>query len=497
MPPVARVEVLDPATLSDAALDALTDRLYGVHAEIFDGVSRESFARYVVRSPAEQTSLQLSYGADGELAGYIAVHAFKRRFRGEPCTVLRAEAGLRRAYRGAGSPGSFFTSQLLRARVSSPGAQVYLGCLVHPSSYTALARDAAAIWPRPDAETPADVAEFMMALGEEFHLEMVDPARPLVREVGWITRDTPAERQYWLGAENPYARFYVEQNPGFVRGDGLLTLIPLDMGTLGRSLVSWGRGRLEKSLFRTVGALERNVLRPSLDERQAEGLLQQVERATGLELDAVRDFGIVGARYPVPARTVLMREGEPGQELFLIVSGAVQVIRVGAGGEEEILDQLGPGNIVGEMAVATGRPRTATARTATDCVLLRLTRPEVDGLHAAAPALLDLQWWTVGARIFDTLARAVPGLEALSPQARKRWASEGELRALDEGALLALEEGRILVLITGRVVAAGAQGFLSLEAPAVLTLSPGLRLRATTAARLLLLPLEPSGEGLE
>src|SRR5262245_53023220 len=92
---IVRNETIDPKTLSSAELDALVGSLYAVHCEIFDGVSRQEFSHYVVNSPADKTRIQLSYGEAGDLAGYIAVHAFRRTIQGEPCTVLRAEAGLR------------------------------------------------------------------------------------------------------------------------------------------------------------------------------------------------------------------------------------------------------------------------------------------------------------------------------------------------------------------------------------------------------------------
>ena len=55
MPKIVRDEVIDPKALDEAAVEALIHRLYAVHKEIFDGVSLEEFARYVVRSKAERT----------------------------------------------------------------------------------------------------------------------------------------------------------------------------------------------------------------------------------------------------------------------------------------------------------------------------------------------------------------------------------------------------------------------------------------------------------
>ena len=52
---------------------------------------------------------------------------------------------------------------------------------------------------------------------------------------------------------------------------------------------------------------------------------------------------------------VLVREGEPGHECFVIVSGTATVSRDGS-----TIANLGPGAVVGELAPLTGGVRTAT-----------------------------------------------------------------------------------------------------------------------------------------
>lgn len=488
MPKIVRDEVIDPKTLSEEAVEALIARLYGVHEEIFAGVSLEEFARYVVRSKAERTTIQVSYGPGDELAGYIAMHAFRCSFRGEPCTVLRAEAGLRRAYRGDGGPGAFFASQVVKTRLEATGALYYLGCLVHPSSYMALARGAQVIWPSPGQPVPEDVHEFMVNLGDQFHLPRVDPERPLVREVGWITRDTEGEREYWLNCQITTSRFYVEQNPGFVRGHGLLTLIPLDVTNLGRSLVSWGGGRVQRSLRRTVDALERALSRPTLAVEQAETVLQHIERVTGLRLESLRALRGVGARVSVAAKTVLFRAGEAGDALYFVVQGSLLVLDHDAAGRELVLDQLGPGFMAGEMAVLTGRPRVATVRAATDTVLVRLTRADLDTIFQAEPQIEAVLWRFMGRRVLDERARDVPGLASMSHRERLAWADAGESLALDPDQELTLPAGRVLVLTDGHLTLDGPWGWASLDAPAALTAPAATRLTAMDKVHLLVLP---------
>ena len=57
---------------------------------------------------------------------------------------------------------------------------------------------------------------------------------------------------------------------------------------------------------------------------------------------------------------VLFREGESGEVMFVIQSGAVRITKE-VGGEAKSLAVLGPGEFLGEMAILNGKPRTATA----------------------------------------------------------------------------------------------------------------------------------------
>ena len=68
------------------------------------------------------------------------------------------------------------------------------------------------------------------------------------------------------------------------------------------------------------------------------------------------------------AGKVLIREGERGREFFVIVSGEVEVRRKG-----RKLATLGPGSFVGEMALLSKIPRTATVTAVTPLDVLVIT----------------------------------------------------------------------------------------------------------------------------
>jgi len=71
----------------------------------------------------------------------------------------------------------------------------------------------------------------------------------------------------------------------------------------------------------------------------------------------------------------LMKEGELGDSLFILVEGEVEV-RKG----RQAIAKLGAGECVGEMALLDSEPRSATVRAAEDVRVLRLDRDAFDEL---------------------------------------------------------------------------------------------------------------------
>lgn len=69
-------------------------------------------------------------------------------------------------------------------------------------------------------------------------------------------------------------------------------------------------------------------------------------------------FARFGREYQ--AGDVLFNEGESGEVMFVIQSGAVRITKEIAG-EQKVLAVLGPGEFVGEMAILNSKPRAATA----------------------------------------------------------------------------------------------------------------------------------------
>jgi CRP/FNR family transcriptional regulator len=83
---------------------------------------------------------------------------------------------------------------------------------------------------------------------------------------------------------------------------------------------------------------------------------------------------------------VLFRVDEPGDELFLIYTGAVVVSKPVTGRVEQVLSRLGPGEVFGEMSVfGDERRRSATIQAEVDTLLLGLHRDNQNHFIESSP----------------------------------------------------------------------------------------------------------------
>lgn len=89
----------------------------------------------------------------------------------------------------------------------------------------------------------------------------------------------------------------------------------------------------------------------------------------------------------VAAGETVFSQGDPGDALYVIVSGAVEV-RGERDGRSERVAVLGPGDCLGEMALVTGDPRSATVVTLSATRLLRLDKERFRVLSDRQPVFL-------------------------------------------------------------------------------------------------------------
>jgi CRP-like cAMP-binding protein len=107
----------------------------------------------------------------------------------------------------------------------------------------------------------------------------------------------------------------------------------------------------------------------------------------------LHEVAAIADELTLPAGKRLTTEGAAGQEFVVIVSGTADVYKRG-----EKVAELGPADFVGEIALLTGRPRSATVVATSPVTVLVIARPRfltvverLSGVRARLDAVMPLR----------------------------------------------------------------------------------------------------------
>jgi len=141
-----------------------------------------------------------------------------------------------------------------------------------------------------------------------------------------------------------------------------------------------------------VGARADSEVDSTLD---AEELFAETNLFRALSTEEVREIVRVCETRNIAAGDLLFQEGDPARALYMVQSGEFEVRSSSDAGAEVILAHLGPGAVVGEMALLVGSERSATVEALSDCVVFELSQEAFAVLrakrrHAAYKLILNL-----------------------------------------------------------------------------------------------------------
>jgi CRP/FNR family transcriptional regulator, cyclic AMP receptor protein len=117
------------------------------------------------------------------------------------------------------------------------------------------------------------------------------------------------------------------------------------------------------------------------------------ERCSRRELGQI---AMLADELDLPNARDLTREGAGGFEFIILVEGEADVVR-----GVRVVNELGPGDFVGEIALVSGKPRTATVRTRGPARVLVITASGFRTLMHDVPSIKDKVLAAVTARIPD------------------------------------------------------------------------------------------------
>ncbi len=133
---------------------------------------------------------------------------------------------------------------------------------------------------------------------------------------------------------------------------------PLIAESAAEALVRMEAARTMNTL-QTISTLERVLL------------LREVPIFSELSPEDLQQVAAIAAEQWFPKDTVIFRQDEPGDRMYVIVDGQVEVVR-SAAGTEQVLARRGPGDFVGEMAIIDAAPRLASLVTRSDVRVLAI-----------------------------------------------------------------------------------------------------------------------------
>ena len=99
---------------------------------------------------------------------------------------------------------------------------------------------------------------------------------------------------------------------------------------------------------------------------------------------------------------ILFREGEPGEHMYIVVSGNLEILMAPGTDNELILNRVPQGEYIGEMSLVTGAPRTASVRAHGDVVLLSMSRAQLLDLLQTHPHLASTMVHVLSHRLDNT-----------------------------------------------------------------------------------------------
>jgi CRP/FNR family transcriptional regulator, cyclic AMP receptor protein len=132
--------------------------------------------------------------------------------------------------------------------------------------------------------------------------------------------------------------------------------------------------------------------------------LSDTELFRDLSARDLAELELVTTLTSVPRGRVFYRPEDPGERLFLLRQGRVQLYRISPEGKKLVIATLGPGALFGEMALLGQQMHNAFAEAMEDCSIMVMSRADLERLMLNDP--------TIGRRILTLTQRRLNDAEA-------------------------------------------------------------------------------------
>ncbi len=168
-------------------------------------------------------------------------------------------------------------------------------------------------------------------------------------------------------------------------------------------------------------------------------LLSNIAPFEGLSPAVLDELASRAVEHELMAGDILMREGDSGDSLFVVASGRLRAYVQNGDGRITVVGEIPAGESVGEMAILSDRPRSASVRAIRRSRLIELSRKDFEHLVEREPRALT----NMTRIIVQRLGRSIHGLDGTGRLTTIALVPAGGTRSvLDVADALAAELGK-------------------------------------------------------
>jgi CRISPR/Cas system CMR-associated protein Cmr5 small subunit len=246
---------------------------------------------------------------------------------------------------------------------------------------------------------------------------------------------------------------YPEATVGIETKDAIRSVLNHERNTI-KKLKSEGMLEADEAA-RMITAVEermKTVMEKSMELRlpEPEEVLREVNWLKGLPEEQISKIIAASETKSFNNGDTLMKQGDDGDGMVVITRGSVKV-SIG----DLVVDIMGRGAVIGEMAVLGGVPRTANVVADSTVTALWLSTESMQKIMAESVELSNSLWKTAAMRFAENLIGAKEPYNGWNQMQLRRWLNEGEVLSPTDGESINLY-GKIAVLVAGQASAPGA-----------------------------------------
>ncbi len=143
----------------------------------------------------------------------------------------------------------------------------------------------------------------------------------------------------------------------------------------------------------------------------------------------------------VEAGKVLLREGDYGRDLYMILDGKLAVSATDSREQEFPIAILGPGELVGEHGMLTGQPYTTTARTQTTTLLMQIPEQVMQRLMELVPGIRSFFEQSNVDHTLTSILKRMSLFQGISDEALRYLIGQTQVKSYERNTRLFTEDG--------------------------------------------------------